>query len=163
MQKIIILGCSGAGKSTLSRKLRDKTGLPLYHLDLIWHRADKTNITREEFDKRLLEIVAADRWIIDGNYSRTLEPRLRSCDLAILLDLPVEDCLEGVRARRGKPRPDMPWIETEEDPEFMQWIRDFRANQMPRIMPLLEQYRDRCEIRIFKTREEAMDFVEAME
>ncbi len=162
MQKIIVLGCAGAGKSTLSRKLRDKTGLPLYHLDLIWHKADKTHITREEFDERLLKILEEDRWIIDGNYSRTLEARLKVCDLAILLDLPMETCLAGVEARRGKPRPDMPWIEMEEDPEFTQWIRDFEHNQMPKIKPLLEKYQDRCEIRIFHTREEAHTFVDSL-
>ena len=49
-QKIIVIGCSGAGKSTFARALAEKTGLPLCHLDLIWHRADKTHITREEFE-----------------------------------------------------------------------------------------------------------------
>ena len=49
MRKVIIIGSPGAGKSTFARKLREKTGLPLYYLDLIWHRPDQTNISREEF------------------------------------------------------------------------------------------------------------------
>ena len=40
MRKVIIIGSPGAGKSTFARKLREKTGLPLYYLDLIWHRPD---------------------------------------------------------------------------------------------------------------------------
>ena len=48
MKKVIVIGSPGAGKSTFSRKLRDKTGLPLFYLDMIWHKPDKTNITREE-------------------------------------------------------------------------------------------------------------------
>lgn len=43
MKKVLILGCPGAGKSTFARKLRDKTGLPLYYLDMIWHKPDQDN------------------------------------------------------------------------------------------------------------------------
>ena len=45
MKKVIVIGSPGAGKSTFARKLRDKTDLPLYYLDMLWHRADKTNIS----------------------------------------------------------------------------------------------------------------------
>lgn len=51
MEKIMVIGSPGAGKSTFSRKLRDVTGLPLYYLDTIWHKPDRTNISREEFDE----------------------------------------------------------------------------------------------------------------
>lgn len=75
MNKVIVIGCPGAGKSTFARKLRDFIGLPLYYLDMLWHRPDKTNISREEFDIRLKEILETEKWIIDGNYGRTLETR----------------------------------------------------------------------------------------
>lgn len=61
-QKIIVIGCPGSGKSTLSKKLRDATGLPLFHLDNIWWKADKSHISREEFDQKLNEILLTDRW-----------------------------------------------------------------------------------------------------
>lgn len=57
MKKVLILGCPGAGKSTFARKLRDKTGLPLYYLDMIWHKPDRTTITKQEFDAKLSEII----------------------------------------------------------------------------------------------------------
>ena len=72
MNRIVIIGCPGAGKSTFARKLAAKTGLPLYYLDMIWHRADRTVIGREEFDRQLDKLVIEDEWIIDGNYARTL-------------------------------------------------------------------------------------------
>lgn len=50
MEKVIIIGCPGAGKSTFARKLKEKTGLPLFYLDMIWHKPDGTNISRDEFD-----------------------------------------------------------------------------------------------------------------
>ena len=58
MQKILVIGCSGAGKSTFARRLRDSTGLPLYYLDRLWHKPDRTHITREEFDRVLAEWLA---------------------------------------------------------------------------------------------------------
>ena len=79
-QKAIIIGCPGAGKSTFARKLSEKTQLPLYYLDMLWHKPDRTTVDRDLFDKKLKEIILQDKWIIDGNYGRTLEMRIRSCD-----------------------------------------------------------------------------------
>ena len=110
MKKVIVIGCPGSGKTTFAKKLGDKTGLPLYHLDAIWHKPDRTHISREEYDLRLGEILAFDSWIIDGNYSRTIESRLSACDTVFLFDLPKEICLEGAISRLGKDRYDMPWI-----------------------------------------------------
>ena len=93
MQKVIVIGSPGAGKSTFARKLRDVSGLPLYYLDLIWHRPDQTNISRDEFDIQLQTILGKECWIVDGNYLRTLEMRLKVCDTVFLLDFPVEVCL----------------------------------------------------------------------
>ena len=50
MKKIIVIGCPGAGKTTFAQKLCDKTRLPLFYLDAIWHKPDRTHIPREEFD-----------------------------------------------------------------------------------------------------------------
>ena len=80
MNRVIVIGCPGSGKTTFSKKLNKITGLPLYHLDAIWHKPDKTHIPREEFDQRISEIFATDEWIIDGNYGRTVEIRLKECD-----------------------------------------------------------------------------------
>lgn len=155
MKKVIVIGSPGAGKSTFARKLKEKTGLPLWYLDMIWHKPDKTNISREEFDERLQEIIRGERWIIDGNYLRTLEVRLQSCDTVFLLDYPLEICLAGAEARIGKTREDMPWMETEFDEEFRQWILDFSKDQRPVIYGLLERYQKIRRIYIFHSREES--------
>lgn len=160
MKKIMVIGSPGAGKSTFARKLQEKTNFPLYYLDMLWHKADKTNVSREEFDARLGEILQKDAWIIDGNYQRTLEMRLQACDTVFLLDFPPEICLAGVKSRIGKPREDMPWIETEFDAEFKQWILDFPTNQLPQIYALLEKYKENKEIIIFKSRNEADAYLE---
>lgn len=160
MKKIMVVGSPGAGKSTFARKLQEKTNFPLYYLDMLWHRADKTNVSRKEFDARLGEILQKDAWIIDGNYQRTLEMRLQACDTVFLLDFPLEICLAGVESRIGKPREDMPWVETEFDAEFKQWILDFPTNQLPQIYALLEKYKENKEIIIFKSRKVADAYLE---
>lgn len=156
--KAIVIGSPGAGKSTFSRKLRDMTGLPLYHLDMIWHRPNQTTVSKQEFDERLREILEKDCWIIDGNYSRTLELRLQYCDTVFLLDFPLETCLAGAESRIGKAREDLPWLETEFDPEFRQFILDFPKESLPRIYRLLEKYQMDKKTVIFKSREELENY-----
>ena len=151
MQKIIIIGCPGAGKSTFARKLHEKTGLPLHYLDMVWHKSDKTTVSRAEFDSALAEIIKTDRWIID-------EKRLMYCDKVFLFDLPVEVCLKGAEARIGTKRADMPWVEQEFDPEFKSWIENFKTAELPHVYSFLERYKDK-DITVFHSREEADIFI----
>ena len=94
--RIIILGCTGSGKSAFAKQLHECTGLPLYHLDNIWWKKDRTHISRQEFDRKLETILKGEKWIIDGDYSRTFEVRIRSCDTIIVLDYGEEECMEGI-------------------------------------------------------------------
>lgn len=154
MDKIIIIGCAGSGKSTFARKLSKKTGLPLYYLDMIWHKPDQTTLTEAEFDERLKNLLKKDKWIIDGNYMRTLEMRLKECDTVFLLDMPTRVCLESAISRIGKKREDLPWLETELDEEFKQWICDYSEKSLPEIVALLEKYKNEKQIIVFRSREE---------
>lgn len=161
MNKILVIGCPGSGKSTFARRLRDITGLPLHYLDMIWHKPDKTNILREEFAAALSEIISGDRWIIDGNYQRTLEMRVAACDSVFLFDLPTDICLEGAKSRIGKKREEMPWIATEIDDEFMQAIADFRELKLPKIYDMLERYKIN-NVTVFKSREAADAYLDRL-
>lgn len=162
MKKVIVVGCPGSGKSTFARKLQEKTGLPLYYLDMIWHKPDKTTLTKEEFDEKLYELIARDEWIIDGNYSRTLEPRLQACDTAFVLDLPLEVCLAGAQARVGTKRIDMPWEETELSQEFLNYILSFSQQQLPRLLQLARQYSAQKQVVFFRSRQECDDFLKSL-
>ena len=154
MKKAIVIGCPGSGKTTFAEKLKEKTGLPLFHLDAVWHKPDRTHISREEYDARLAEILALDAWIIDGNYSRTVECRIAACDTVFLFDLPTKVCLEGATARLGKERYDLPWIDTELDPHFKEEIENFASKNLPTIYSLLEKHSNK-NIVIFKSRDAA--------
>ena len=159
MRKVLIIGCPGAGKSTFARVLGERTGLPVCHLDLLWHRPDRTTVPREEFDVALEAVLATDGWIIDGHYGRTLPRRLAACDTVFFLDFPVEMCLQGARERIGKPRPDLPWVERELDPAFAEYVRQFPETQLKDVYKLLKQYPDKQTV-IFHTREEVETYKE---
>ena len=139
-QKILVIGCSGSGKSTLSRELRDVTGLPLFPLDNIWWEPDRSHISREEFDRKLDEILRTDRWILDGDYSRTYEMRFQACDTVIFLDYPVTVCMNGIKERIGKDRADIPWAERTLDPELVKLVERYETDNRPVILSLLEKY-----------------------
>ena len=158
MKKIIVIGCPGSGKSTVSRTLHNKTGIPLYHLDMMYWNADKTTVEKSVFLERLSDVLEKDEWIIDGNYSSTMELRMVACDTVIFLDYPLDVCLDGIRERRGKPRSDMPWIETEEDAEFIDFIKNYNEQQKPKVLELLEKYDDK-NIIILESREQADAFL----
>ena len=161
-KRVAVIGCPGGGKSTFSRALRDKTGLPLYHLDAIYWREDRTHLSREEFYPLMQEIIAREEWIIDGNYQSTLEWRVAACDLLVFLDYPAEVCLEGVRARRGQKRSDMPWVEEGDDQEFLEFIRAFETESRPRILEWIKKYPDKAVV-TFRTREEAEGYLAGLE
>ena len=83
---------------------------------------------------------------------------MAACDTVFFLDYPLSVCLDSVKKRRGMPRRDMPWIENEEDAEFIAFIKRFQEEQRPQIMKLLEKYSDK-NIVIFTGREEADAFL----
>ena len=162
MRKAMIIGCPGSGKSTFARGLQAATGLPLYYLDMLYWNADRTTVPKEVFCTRLREILETDAWIIDGNYGSTMEMRLEKCDTVFFLDYPTEVCLDGIHTRFGKPRADMPWIETEEDTEFLNFIKAFEAESRPTILALLEKHPEKQTV-IFRSRKEAEAYLRKLQ
>lgn len=158
-----MIGCPGSGKSYFSKKLAEKTKLPLCHLDMIFWNKDRTTVTREVFLERLGKVLETDNWIIDGNYSFSMEMRLEKCDTVFFFDLPTEVCLQGVAERRGRERTDMPWNEADYDvdEEFLEFIKNFPAQNKQKILAILEKFPDR-EIHIFKSRTMADEYIASL-
>lgn len=152
--KIVVIGCSGAGKSVFSRKLAAVTGLPLYHLDLLYWNADCTHINKFDFINKQKEILKTDSWIIDGNFRRTLEYRIKEAEL-IFFDLPTEVCLKGVMIR-GK-RPDMPCNLPAND-ELLEFIKNYNKSTKPIVLALLKKYPNKMVI-TFHSHKDADDFI----
>lgn len=163
MSKIIVIGSPGAGKSVFSQKLSNITHLPLYHIDMLYHKKDGTHISKEELENKLRDIFKENDWIIDGNYQKTIEMRLKECDTVFLLDFPTEVCLEGAKSRIGKKRDDLPWIEEKLDENFEQRITNFKNEKLPQIYKLLDEYKMNHNIIIFKSRDEADNYIASIE
>ena len=152
--RVLILGCPGSGKSTFARALAARTGLPLIHLDSVWWRADGSHISRDEFDRALAELLAGEKWIMDGDYSRTYEVRLRAADTVIFLDYPEDVCMAGIVGRVGEERPDMPWTESTLDPELVAMVKNYARDNRPVLLDLLRRYADR-QVLVFTDRTRA--------
>lgn len=160
MKKIMVIGCPGSGKSTFCKALHNITGIPLYHLDMMYWNADRTTVEKSVFRERLSNVIENDEWIIDGNYGSTMELRLQACDTVVFLDYPLDVCLEGIRSRRGKERTDMPWVEAENevDEEFIEFVKNYNSVSRPTVMELLNKYSYK-NVFIFKNRSEANVFL----
>ena len=152
--RIIVLGCPGSGKSTFARRLQAKTGLPLIHLDNVWWRGDGTHISREAFDRALEELLRGEEWIMDGDYSRTVEVRVRAADTVIFLDYDEETCMAGITARVGQDRLDMPWTENTLDPELVAMVQNYARDNRPTVYALLDKYPEKQAV-VFTDRAQA--------
>lgn len=99
MEKIVIVGCPGAGKSTAGRRLAELTGIPLVHLDLHYWRPGWIRPDNEIWRAKVQELIDEPRWIMDGNYSGTLDLRLAAADTLIHLDFSTVLCAQRVARR----------------------------------------------------------------
>lgn len=160
MQKVIVIGCPGSGKSTFSKALHKATGLPLYHLDIIYWNTDGTNVSKDTFMERLHQVMKEESWIIDGNYSSTMELRMQFCDTVFFLDYPTDICIAGIRSRKdNKERTDIPCTTLEdEDHEFMEFIKNYNSVSRPAVMELLHKYSHK-RIIIFENRNDAKEYL----
>ena len=158
MKKVIVIGCPGSGKSTFSKALHEITSLPLFHLDMMFWNADRTRVDRSVFLERLSTALQGDAWIIDGNYASTMEARMQACDTVVFLDYPPEVCLSGIRERLGTTRSDIPWVETQEDAEFVAYVQSFHTQGRPQILELLARYPQKNLFR-FRSRSEGAAFL----
>ena len=99
MNRVLIIGNAGSGKTTFAKKLAEKTSLPLVHLDRLYWHGSWEHLERDAFDAVLQAQLDKPRWIIDGNFNRTLPHRLQYCDTVFFFDLPVASCVTGITKR----------------------------------------------------------------
>lgn len=165
MKRILIIGSAGSGKSTLSQKLGSILHLPIIHLDKHYWKPNWVPTPNEEWDQTVEEFTMRDEWIMDGNYSRTLDTRLKRADLIIFLDMPMLLCMYRVIKRRikyhKKMRPDLNEDCPEKlDWEFLKWVWTYKKRSRVRVLNKLDQVKNDKQIIILRNRKEVNELID---
>jgi adenylate kinase family enzyme len=143
MQRIMIIGNAGSGKSTLGRELAARLKLPLHHLDKLFWKPGWQKPDPDVFDESLYKIMAEEKWIIEGNYSRTLQHRAARADTIIFLSISTPVCLYRVIRRRfaNTPREDIPADCPERlDMAFLNWVIFYKRRSADSVRTLLKSF-----------------------
>ncbi|MDQ3801536.1 MAG: DNA topology modulation protein [Acidobacteriota bacterium] len=165
MKRVLVIGSCGSGKSTFARRLGEKTGLKVIHLDRLYWKPNWVGTTDEDEWKAAVEkALAGEAWIIDGNYSGTMEMRLDKCDTVFFLDMPRALCVYRILKRlafyRKGRRPDMAdGCDEKFDWEFVKWTWNYPLRSKPKVEALLKRFENEKKIIRLKSRREVENFL----
>ena len=167
MFRIAIVGPGGAGKSTLARRIGERLGLPVIHLDALFWRPGWVETPKDEWDARMRQLVAGERWILDGNYGRTAEVRFAAADTIIFLDFPRRVVIPRVFRRwlthRGRSRPDMAEGCPEQvTPEFLLWLWRWPNASRHTLLEKLAAANPNARQIVLRTPREVADFLDSL-
>ena len=167
MRRILILGSGGAGKSTLAVQIGERLGLPVIHLDAIYWRAGWVEADKQEWKQALASLLQQEAWVMDGNFSGTLDQRLAAADTVIFLDMPAWLCLFRVLKRRamyhGRTRPDMADGCPERlDWDFLKWIWNYPRHNRPRLLDRLSASRNGRRIVVLQSSKSVRGFLDQL-
>lgn len=86
MKRILILGSVGSGKSTLAGRLHEKLKIPVFCLDQYFWKPNWQKTDDVEWRQKVEKLSESEQWIMDGNFSNTLDIRLPKADTVIFID-----------------------------------------------------------------------------
>lgn len=143
-----MLGPPGSGKSTLARALGARDGLPVFHLDQAYWRPGWVAAEPDVFQAEVQRLCALPEWVIEGNYTATIGPRLAVADALVYLDAPawlsVIRVLRRTLATLGQIRPDMPAGCPEQFTlAFLRFTATWNRQRRDRTLALLERFEGR--------------------
>ncbi len=165
MRRVVIIGSYGAGKTVLAGQLGELLAIPVHHIDAVRWRPGWKLAPTEEWLETLARIVSEPAWIIDGNFERTLEPRLAAADTVIFLDFPLALSLWRVIRRRlsRKPRRDLPsGLEERLGLQVIRLVDGYRRETRPKLLELLSRYGEGREVITLRRPREARVLLETL-
>lgn len=167
MNKIMVIGVSaGAGKSTFARRLGELTGIEVTYLDRLYWKPDWVEASHEEFSEAQQLVVQNDRWIIEGNYTGTINIREPHVDTIIYLELPLRVCLYRVLKRRvqyhGKVRLDIgEGCKEKMDKAFLKFIVTTYGSRKKKMIERMQRYTQEGKtVHYLKNRKQIEGFLE---
>ncbi len=148
MQRIVVMGPPGSGKSTLARHLGTRHGLPVFHLDQAYWRPGWVEAPPDAFRAEVGCLAALPAWVIEGNYTGTIAPRLAAADTVIYLDAPTLLCVLRIVRRtaacHGPVRADgAPGCAERWDPGFLQFAWNWNRTRRARCLALVDGFAGR--------------------
>jgi adenylate kinase family enzyme len=155
VERIAIIGCGGSGKSHLARVLGSRLGLEPVHLDALYYDENWKPLDQETFADLQRDLVAAPRWVIDGNYASTLPIRLEAADTVIFLDLPGWACLLGIlqrRLRHGGGQHQAIGVYDRITWDFVRYILGYRKKMAPRVRALIAAHAGHAQVTVLRSR-----------
>lgn len=166
MRRVLIVGNSGGGKSTLARKLGDKLGLPVVHLDVLYWKPGWAKGDKAEFVAAVTQALSAPAWICDGNFTGTWDLRMPLSDTVVWIDQPRLVCLWRAIWRvvtwRGGNRPDMAeGCQEKFDPEFYRFIWTYDRKVRPKLEAALAKYAGHARIVRLRSDRDIAEFLAA--
>jgi adenylate kinase family enzyme len=164
MKRVLVLGPSGSGKSTFAEKLAGLIGVPCIHLDTHYWKPNWVETPQEEWFEVVGELISQDSWVMDGNYSSTLEMRIKRADTAIFLDVSRWLSFWRVFKRRllhrGQVRPELaPGCYEKIDFDFVKWIWNYPNRSRPVVDRILSENSEGRKIIVLKSAKEASEFL----
>jgi adenylate kinase family enzyme len=167
MRKVLVIGPGGAGKSTLARRIGERTGLPVIHLDAHYWKPGWVPTAKEEWLRLVTELCTRDAWVMDGNYGGTLDVRMRAADTIVFLDVPVRVSLWGIVERRlrhrGRHRADMAeGCDEQLTWQFLWWVYTYRRRKRPGILRTLAALSSEKRVIVLTSRRDAERFASGL-
>jgi adenylate kinase family enzyme len=86
--RIVVYGVTGSGKSTLAALIAERTGLPYHSADDLSWQPGWVPVPDEEQRRRIAELCAGDRWVLDAAYGKWRDLVLARTELIVGLDYP---------------------------------------------------------------------------
>lgn len=166
MKRVLVIGSPGAGKSAFSQTLAKQTGLPLIHLDDEYWLPGWVRRDSGQWKKRVESLIADEVWILDGNYTSTLELRAGRADHVIVLMYPRWLCLYRAITRAWwNRRPDRKALGREPlNREFLSFIWNFSSTgqaQLDRLSALSAALPD-VRLTVLRSDREARRYLQAL-
>ncbi|NIX77469.1 AAA family ATPase [Microvirga terricola] len=167
MRRILVIGSPGAGKSTLARRLAQRLGLPLIHLDREYFGPGWTMPPRDEWREKVKGLAARPEWVMDGNYASTFDLRVPRATVVIWLDVGRWRCLASVTWRvlknYGRVRDDLgPDCIEKFDWSFMRWIWKYQKDMRPKTTRMLARLRPDQQLFVLRSRSQIPSLEETL-